>query len=141
MSPAGWRWPVCLLVLTCVMAGPSVSQECSAEKMENTIIDINLSLPKGIRGAEPVYAPSSEACIRVCCSGEKLSGNWLLFGLFCYCVLNTWEITFELAAACGCYPVLPSVMLNLNARPQSVQENNCSKEAVVILDVKTSQTP
>ncbi|KAK2534905.1 Mansc1 [Columba guinea] len=75
MSPASWRWPVCLLVLTCVMAGPSVSQECSAEKMENTIIDINLSLPKGIRGAEPVYAPSSEACIRVCCSGEKLSGD------------------------------------------------------------------
>lgn len=55
--------------------------------------------------------------------------------------MNTWEITFELAAACGCYPVLPSVMLNLNARPQSVQENNCSKETVVILDVKASQTP
>ncbi|XP_065702756.2 MANSC domain-containing protein 1 [Patagioenas fasciata] len=75
MSPASWRWPVCLLAVTCVMAGPSLGQECSAEKMENTIIDINLSLPKGIRGAEPVYAPSPEACIRVCCSGEKLSGD------------------------------------------------------------------
>ncbi|NWW98910.1 MANS1 protein, partial [Caloenas nicobarica] len=64
-----------LLAVTCVMAGPSLSQECSAEKMENTIIDINLSLPKGIRGAEPVYAPSPEACIRACCSGEKLSGD------------------------------------------------------------------
>ncbi|NWQ75115.1 MANS1 protein, partial [Columbina picui] len=64
-----------LLAVTCVMAGPSPSQECSAERMENTIIDINLSLPKGIRGAEPVYVPSPEACIRACCSGEKLSGD------------------------------------------------------------------
>lgn len=55
--------------------------------------------------------------------------------------MNTWEITFELAAACGCCPVLPSVMLDLNARPQSVQENSCSKETVVILNVETSQTP
>ncbi|NXJ77767.1 MANS1 protein, partial [Trogon melanurus] len=64
-----------LLVITCVMAGPSVSQECSAEKMENAIIDINLSLPKGIRGAEPTYASTAEACIRACCSAEKLSGD------------------------------------------------------------------
>ncbi|NXO54364.1 MANS1 protein, partial [Aramus guarauna] len=64
-----------LLVITCVMPGPSLSQECSAEKMENTIIDINLSLPKGIKGAEPVYASSPEACVRTCCSGEKLSGD------------------------------------------------------------------
>ncbi|KAF1576784.1 MANSC domain-containing protein 1, partial [Eudyptes moseleyi] len=64
-----------LLVITCVVPRPSLSQECSAEKMENTIIDINLSLPRGIRGAEPVYAPTPEACVRACCSGEKLSGD------------------------------------------------------------------
>ncbi|NXU28097.1 MANS1 protein, partial [Thalassarche chlororhynchos] len=64
-----------LLVIACLMPRPSLSQECSAEKMENTIIDINLSLPEGIRGAEPVYAPSPEACVRACCSGEKLSGD------------------------------------------------------------------
>ncbi|NXQ83635.1 MANS1 protein, partial [Nyctibius grandis] len=64
-----------LLVITCVMAGPSLGQECSAEKMENAIIDINLSLPKGIRGVEPVYAPAPEACVRACCLGEKLSGD------------------------------------------------------------------
>ncbi|XP_075583927.1 MANSC domain-containing protein 1 [Pelecanus crispus] len=75
MSPASSRWPVCLLVTTCVVLRPSLSQECSAEKMENTIIDINLSLPKGIRGAEPVYAPNPEACVHACCSGEKLSGD------------------------------------------------------------------
>ncbi|NWU72831.1 MANS1 protein, partial [Pterocles burchelli] len=65
-----------LLVVTCVMARPSsLSRECSAEKMESAIIDINLSLPRGVRGAEPVYAPTAEACVRACCSGEKLSGD------------------------------------------------------------------
>ncbi|NXC12468.1 MANS1 protein, partial [Corythaeola cristata] len=64
-----------LLVITCAMPRPSLSQECSSKKMENTIIDINLSLPKGIRGAEPAYAPTPEACVRLCCSGEQLSGD------------------------------------------------------------------
>ncbi|NXX54006.1 MANS1 protein, partial [Scopus umbretta] len=64
-----------LLVIACLLPRPSRSQECSAEKMENAIIDINLSLPKGIRGEEPVYAPAPEACVRACCSGEKLSGD------------------------------------------------------------------
>ncbi|NXL36415.1 MANS1 protein, partial [Glaucidium brasilianum] len=64
-----------LLVATCVVAGPPPSQECSVEKLENAIIDINLSLPKGVRGAEPLYAPSPGACGRACCSGEKLSGD------------------------------------------------------------------
>ncbi|KFV47649.1 MANSC domain-containing protein 1, partial [Tyto alba] len=59
----------------CVTAGPLPSQECSAEKMENTIVDINLSLSRGIKGAEPLYAPNPEACGRACCSGEKLSGD------------------------------------------------------------------
>ncbi|KFQ38089.1 MANSC domain-containing protein 1, partial [Mesitornis unicolor] len=63
------------LLLTCLMPAPSLGQECSAEKVEDTIIDINLSLPKGIRGAEPVYAPTPEACVRTCCSGEKLAGD------------------------------------------------------------------
>ncbi|NWS69943.1 MANS1 protein, partial [Crotophaga sulcirostris] len=63
------------LVSTCAMPSPSLSQECSTEKMENAIVDISLSLPKGIRGAEPVYAPTLEACVRVCCSGEKPSGD------------------------------------------------------------------
>ncbi|NXX88323.1 MANS1 protein, partial [Centropus bengalensis] len=64
-----------LLVLTSVMATPAAGQECSAEKMENAIIDINLSLPRGVRGAEPLRAPSLEACVRACCSGEKPPGD------------------------------------------------------------------
>ncbi|NXT32744.1 MANS1 protein, partial [Pelecanoides urinatrix] len=64
-----------LLVIACVMPGPSLSRECSAEEREDAIIDINLSLPKGIRGAEPLYAPSPEVCLRACCAGEKLSGD------------------------------------------------------------------
>lgn len=69
------RWPVLLLVITCVMAGPALSQECSAERMENSIIDINLSLPRGVRGAEPLRVPSAGACVRACCSGQRLAGN------------------------------------------------------------------
>ncbi|NWU58974.1 MANS1 protein, partial [Dromas ardeola] len=63
------------LVIACAVARPCLSQECSAERMADTIVDINLSLPKGIRGAEPLYAPNPEACVRACCSGEKLSGD------------------------------------------------------------------
>ncbi|NXF91926.1 MANS1 protein, partial [Eubucco bourcierii] len=64
-----------LVLITCVMAAPSLSAECSAEKMENSIIDINLSLPRGVRGAEPLHASSPAACVHACCSGEKLSGD------------------------------------------------------------------
>ncbi|XP_027522064.1 MANSC domain-containing protein 1 [Corapipo altera] len=75
MSPAGSWWSVRLLVITCVMAGPSLSQECSAEKMENSIIDIDLSLPRGVRGAEPLRVPSAGACARTCCSRDGLAGD------------------------------------------------------------------
>ncbi|XP_051626727.1 MANSC domain-containing protein 1 isoform X1 [Manacus candei] len=75
MSLGGSRWSVRLLVITCVMAGPSLSQECSAEKMENSIIDIDLSLPRGVRGAEPLRVPSAGACARACCSGDGLAGD------------------------------------------------------------------
>ncbi|NWT67370.1 MANS1 protein, partial [Prunella himalayana] len=64
-----------LLVITCVMAGPALSQQCSAEKMENSIIDIDLSLPRGVRGAEPLRVPSAGACVRACCSGHRLAGD------------------------------------------------------------------
>ncbi|NXQ49828.1 MANS1 protein, partial [Catharus fuscescens] len=64
-----------LLVITCVMAGPALSQECSAEKMENSIIDIDLSLPRGVRGAEPLRVPGAGACVRACCSGHGLAGD------------------------------------------------------------------
>ncbi|NXX26654.1 MANS1 protein, partial [Nicator chloris] len=64
-----------LLVITCVMAGTALSQECSTEKMENSIIDIDLSLPRGVRGAEPLRVPSAGACVRACCSGHRLSGD------------------------------------------------------------------
>ncbi|XP_010573606.1 PREDICTED: MANSC domain-containing protein 1 [Haliaeetus leucocephalus] len=75
MSPGSSRWPVRLLAVTWLMAVPSLGQECSAEKMEDTIIDIDISLGRGIRGAEPAYAPTAGACLRACCSGEKLSGD------------------------------------------------------------------
>uniref|UniRef100_A0A8C3KXZ7 MANSC domain-containing protein n=1 Tax=Calidris pygmaea TaxID=425635 RepID=A0A8C3KXZ7_9CHAR len=75
MPPAGRRWPLCWLVVACAVARASLSQECSAERTADAIIDINLSLPKGIRGAEPLYAPNPEACVGACCSGDKLPGD------------------------------------------------------------------
>lgn len=75
MSRGASRWPLRLLVMVCVMAGRALSQECSAERMENSIIDINLSLPRGVRGAEPLRVPSAGACVRACCSGHRLAGN------------------------------------------------------------------
>ncbi|NWZ91519.1 MANS1 protein, partial [Nesospiza acunhae] len=64
-----------LLLVACLMAGPALSQECSAEKMENSIIDIDLSLPRGVRGAEPLRVASAGACVRACCSGHLLAGG------------------------------------------------------------------
>ncbi|NWV40054.1 MANS1 protein, partial [Grantiella picta] len=64
-----------LLLIACAMAGPALSQECSAEKMENSIIDIDLSLSRGVRGAEPLRVPGAGACARACCSGHLLAGD------------------------------------------------------------------
>ncbi|NWW76069.1 MANS1 protein, partial [Climacteris rufus] len=64
-----------VLLITCVMAGPALGQECSAEKMENSIIDIDLSLPRGVRGAEPLRVPGAGACVRSCCSRQRLAGD------------------------------------------------------------------
>ncbi|NXS12180.1 MANS1 protein, partial [Neodrepanis coruscans] len=64
-----------LLVMVCVVSGPSLAQECSAEKMENSIIDIDLSLPRGVRGAEPLRVPAEGDCERACCSGDALAGD------------------------------------------------------------------
>ncbi|NXD11335.1 MANS1 protein, partial [Nothocercus nigrocapillus] len=64
-----------LPVIACLVVAPSRSQDCSVEKMDNTIININLALSQGVRGAEPVYASSPGACTRACCSGEALPGD------------------------------------------------------------------
>ncbi|NWQ63598.1 MANS1 protein, partial [Neopipo cinnamomea] len=64
-----------LLVLTCAMAGPALGRECSAEKMENSVIDMELSVPRGVRGAEPLLVPGLGACVRACCSGHGLAGD------------------------------------------------------------------
>ncbi|NWR42442.1 MANS1 protein, partial [Regulus satrapa] len=64
-----------LLAITCLMAGPALSQECSAEKVENSILDIDVSLPRGVRGAEPLRVSDAGACVRACCSGRRLAGD------------------------------------------------------------------
>ncbi|KGL77433.1 MANSC domain-containing protein 1, partial [Tinamus guttatus] len=64
-----------LLVIACLAVAPSRSQDCSVEKMDNTIININLALSQGVRGTEPVYTSSPGACVRACCSGKPLPGD------------------------------------------------------------------
>ncbi|XP_062448750.1 MANSC domain-containing protein 1 isoform X2 [Rhea pennata] len=73
MSPMRSWYPTYLLVIASLIAAPFQSQECLVKKMENTIININLALSKGVKGTEPVYASTPEACISACCLGEKLS--------------------------------------------------------------------
>uniref|UniRef100_A0A8C3XTS6 MANSC domain containing 1 n=1 Tax=Chelydra serpentina TaxID=8475 RepID=A0A8C3XTS6_CHESE len=69
-------WSTCTFLIMCyVIPGPSLSQDCSLEKMENVVIDITLSLSKGIRGTEPIYTPTQEACINVCCLEKNISGD------------------------------------------------------------------
>nr|XP_006115548.1 MANSC domain-containing protein 1 [Pelodiscus sinensis]XP_006115549.1 MANSC domain-containing protein 1 [Pelodiscus sinensis] len=63
------------LIMCCVILGPSLSHDCSLEKMENVVIDMKLSLSKGIKGTEPIYTPTQEACINVCCLEKNISGD------------------------------------------------------------------
>ncbi|NWX88768.1 MANS1 protein, partial [Nothoprocta pentlandii] len=64
-----------LPVIACLLAAPSRSQHCSVERMDDTIIDVNLALSRGVRATEPLYASSPGACARACCSGKALPGD------------------------------------------------------------------
>ncbi|XP_032658913.1 MANSC domain-containing protein 1 [Chelonoidis abingdonii] len=70
-------WFTCTFLMMCcyIIPRPSLSQDCSLEKMENVVIDMMLSLSKGIRGTEPIYTPTQEACINVCCLKKNISGD------------------------------------------------------------------
>ncbi|XP_058046654.1 MANSC domain-containing protein 1 [Ahaetulla prasina] len=61
-------------VLALVAVKPSQTQRCSSEKMEDFMIDIPAAFFKGIKGTDPIYAPSWEACVETCCS-EKIAGD------------------------------------------------------------------
>ncbi|XP_070611349.1 MANSC domain-containing protein 1 [Erythrolamprus reginae] len=61
-------------VLVLVLVKPSHTQKCSSEKMEDITIDISAAFSKGLRGTDPIYAPSWEACVETCCS-ERIEGD------------------------------------------------------------------
>ncbi|XP_067387095.1 MANSC domain-containing protein 1 [Emydura macquarii macquarii] len=69
-----WCSACTFIIMCCMIPGPSLSQNCSIEKMENVVIDMMLSLSKGIRGTEPIYTPTQEVCINVCCLEKNISG-------------------------------------------------------------------
>ncbi|XP_007435860.1 MANSC domain-containing protein 1 [Python bivittatus] len=61
-------------VLFSVMIKPSQTQRCSSEKMEDIMVYIPAAFSKGIRGTDPIYTPSWEACVNTCCL-EKIAGD------------------------------------------------------------------
>uniref|UniRef100_A0A8D0LC72 MANSC domain containing 1 n=1 Tax=Sphenodon punctatus TaxID=8508 RepID=A0A8D0LC72_SPHPU len=70
------RCPGCILVIMCgIVLELSLSQDCSLEKMEGVIVDMKLSLSKGIRGTEPIYTATRDACINVCCLEKDIAGD------------------------------------------------------------------
>ncbi|KAG8142736.1 hypothetical protein E2320_005932, partial [Naja naja] len=60
--------------LALVVAKPSHTQRCSSEKMDDTMIDFPAAFSKGIRGTDPIYAPTWNACVETCCS-ERIAGK------------------------------------------------------------------
>ncbi|XP_026558006.1 MANSC domain-containing protein 1 [Pseudonaja textilis] len=65
-------WVSVALVL--VVAKPSQTQRCSFEEVDDTTIDIPAAFSKGIRGTDPIYTPSWNACVENCCS-ERIAGD------------------------------------------------------------------
>lgn len=62
-------------MLCAMIPEPSLCQNCSLEKMENVIVDVMASLKNDIKGLEPVYTSTPEACINACCVGKNISGK------------------------------------------------------------------
>lgn len=64
------------LVVICLLAPRlSAGQNCLTESLEDVVIDIQLSLSKGIRGNEPTYAAARGDCISACCSTHNIAGD------------------------------------------------------------------
>ncbi|ETE69658.1 MANSC domain-containing protein 1, partial [Ophiophagus hannah] len=60
--------------LALVVAKPSQTQRCSSEKIDDTTINFPAAFSKGIRGTDPIYAPTWDACVETCCS-ERIAGK------------------------------------------------------------------
>ncbi|XP_063164420.1 MANSC domain-containing protein 1 [Candoia aspera] len=69
-----WRLACLSAVLFSLMAKPSQTQRCSSEQTEDITIDIPAAFSKGIRGTDPIHAPSWEACVNACCL-EKIAAD------------------------------------------------------------------
>ncbi|XP_071278432.1 MANSC domain-containing protein 1 [Agelaius tricolor] len=143
MSRGGSRWPVRLLVIACLMAGPALSQECSAEKMENSIIDVHLSLPRGVRGAEPLRVPGAGACVRACCSGHRLSGDKKCNLIIFYAARtsthpNCYLFYCPSTEACPMKPAAGLVTYKITTEDKSIKtENFSSNEHSLPSDAET----
>ncbi|XP_008060711.1 MANSC domain-containing protein 1 [Carlito syrichta] len=64
-----------LLIICFLTLRLSASQNCLTKSLEDVVIDIQSSLPKGIRGNEPIHTVTQEDCINSCCSTKNISGD------------------------------------------------------------------
>ncbi|XP_055466822.1 MANSC domain-containing protein 1 [Psammomys obesus] len=71
----GERLAYALVVICLLTPRLSAGQNCLTESLEDVVIDIQLSLSKGIRGNEPTYAPTRGDCISACCSTHNIAGD------------------------------------------------------------------
>ncbi|XP_029455657.1 MANSC domain-containing protein 1 [Rhinatrema bivittatum] len=70
-----WGCSSVLLLVLCMSSVLCTGQQCSTEKIQNVIIDFKVALLKGIKDNDPIYVSTEEACLDLCCSEEKISGN------------------------------------------------------------------
>uniref|UniRef100_A0A8B9W1S3 MANSC domain containing 1 n=1 Tax=Bos mutus grunniens TaxID=30521 RepID=A0A8B9W1S3_BOSMU len=71
----GWSLTYTFVMICFLTLRLSTSQNCLTESLEDVVIDIQLSLSKGIRGNEPIHTLTPQDCINSCCSTKNISGD------------------------------------------------------------------
>ncbi|XP_043297659.1 MANSC domain-containing protein 1 [Cervus canadensis] len=71
----GWSLTYTFVIICFLTLRLSTSQNCLTESLEDVVIDIQLSLSKGIRGNEPIHTLTQQDCINSCCLTKNISGN------------------------------------------------------------------
>ena len=71
----GWSLTYTFVMICFLTLRLSTSQNCLTESLEDVVIDIQLSLSKGIRGNEPIHTLTPQDCINSCCSTKNISGK------------------------------------------------------------------
>ncbi|KAM4820466.1 MANSC domain-containing protein 1 isoform 1-T3 [Thomomys bottae] len=68
-------WTFVLVTLGLPTPRLAAGQKCPSQSLEDVVVDIQSSLARGIRGSEPTYALSEDACLHSCCSTRSIAGD------------------------------------------------------------------